>query len=134
MNDHPNLFSGGSDEPQPLHNGHHNSREAADSVRPTTGAQREKVFSAIYERGPDGATCDEIERALGGTHQAISARFHELAGRQRMCTAPARIVELPPEFRRRTRSGRPAGVYVATQFAPEWIMVYPKPGQREEQQ
>jgi hypothetical protein len=66
------------------------------------------VLAYIRDRGYDGATSDEAEVALGLTHQACSARFTELK----------RDVQITSAGRRRTRSGRMAGVYVDAELPP----------------
>ena len=51
------------------------SAAAADSVRETSGAQRQRVFALIAE---SPRTDEEIERVTGLRHQSASARRREL--------------------------------------------------------
>jgi len=60
----------------PFVSGSETSEDAADSVAHTAGFMRAKVLRAIV--ASDGATCDEIEIALGMPHQTASARIREL--------------------------------------------------------
>lgn len=53
-------------------------------------------------RGSEGLTNDEMEAAIGGTHQTVSPRVHELA-------QAGRVVDTGK--RRRSRSGKPAIVW-----------------------
>lgn len=64
-----NLFADGSDT----------SQAAAASV--DAASLRAEVFSVIDSSGAYGATCDEVEAALGMRHQTASARVYELAGK-----------------------------------------------------
>jgi len=67
-------------------------REAAISIYPTSGTKRRLVLDTIGWAGVNGACDWEIEIALHGLHQSISARRKELlddgwiedSGRRRM--------------------------------------------------
>lgn len=85
------------------HGGNPESVEAWKSVREHTGTIRLWVVRYVYKQYARGATCDEIERVLGLTHQTASARVTE---------AKARGEIVPNGKRRATRSGRQAAVYV----------------------
>jgi predicted Rossmann fold nucleotide-binding protein DprA/Smf involved in DNA uptake len=86
-----------------FHGGADTSKAAHKSVTPNVRAQqRQRVLSAIK---PGGSTCDEVEVALGTSHQATSARITEL-------TAKGQIFDTGK--RRKTRSGRGARVYKVT--------------------
>jgi len=52
------------------------SAAAHEAIAPHAAAMRLKVLTHIRE--VDGATCDEIEIALGMKHQTASARLTEL--------------------------------------------------------
>jgi predicted transcriptional regulator len=52
------------------------SRRAAESVVPHIGRLQVEILNHII--AAEGATCDELERALGLRHQTASARIHEL--------------------------------------------------------
>lgn len=84
------------------------SRAAAESIRPHAPRQRDRVLASITARHSDGMTCDEVELALGLSHQTASARVHELA-------KAGAIVD--SEARRPTRSGRKAAVYVVAKVS-----------------
>lgn len=66
------------------------------------GQLRAKVLVYIAgRRDLGGATCDEVEQALGLSHQSASARMTELKARG--------LIKLAGK--RKTRSGRNAGVW-----------------------
>ncbi len=73
---------------------------AADSVASDAGTIRAAVLAYVKARG--GATCDEVEVALGLRHQTAGPRLRELA-------LTGAIVD--GGSRRRTRSGRAAIVW-----------------------
>lgn len=92
------------------------SREAADSVAEETPNLRAKVFNFVFSRGDDGATCDEVEIALGLRHQTASARCRELVLQGRLMKRLDMVTG--KSLRRPTRSGRKADVL----FAPDVLM------------
>lgn len=61
------------------------------------------VLDRVRLAGWDGITCDEVEVALNGTHQSISARVNELV--------TMKLIERRGA-RRKTRAGRMAFIYV----------------------
>jgi threonine dehydratase len=77
------------------------SKTAADSI--SAGTIRLWVLAHIKRYPKKGATCDEVEVALGMRHQTVSARITEL-----MDMGALKIIGT-----RETRSGRPARVYIA---------------------
>ena len=81
--------------------GNDTSMAAAARIEHTAASMRAKVVEHIRDQ-PDGATCDEVEVALGMRHQTASARVREafLAGQ----------IEMTAD-RRTTRSGSTARVY-----------------------
>jgi len=89
------------------HNGTPTSRAAAESMRPHAAIIRERIVQFIAGRGLEGATCDEVEQALGLSHQCASARLNELhAPRQ------GKPLAFDSGRTRPTRSGRKAVVWV----------------------
>jgi hypothetical protein len=50
------------------------SRDAALEKRRTALADKERVFALIEAAGDDGMTDKEIEHAIGGLHEGVSAR------------------------------------------------------------
>ena len=79
------------------------SQEAAAEIVALTPTLRAKVLLHVLGQGEHGATCDEVEQALGLSHQTASARVHELA----------QLGDLVDSgHRRKTRSNRNAAVYV----------------------
>ncbi len=74
---------------------------AARSVTESADQMRSRVLVAIREAG--GATCDEVEVSLEMKHQTASARIRELQLEGRVRDSGTR---------RKTRSGRPAVVWV----------------------
>lgn len=85
------------------HGGNRESEEAHLSVKEHVGQIRLLVVRYVYRQKAHGATCDEIERMLGLSHQTASARVTE---------AKARGEIVPNGERRPTRSGRNAAVYI----------------------
>lgn len=85
-----------------FHGGNRESVEAHDSIRSAKQRLRKQVLDYIKAH-PFGCTSDEVEAALGLSHQTVSARMTELK-------ADGQIV--PTGERRKTRSGRNAGVYL----------------------
>lgn len=83
--------------------GSETSREAAERISPLTSSIRIQIFEWIRERGRQGATCDEVEEALGLRHKTASARVCELV-------KTGALVESGE--RRKIRSGRTARVLV----------------------
>lgn len=62
----------------PFARGRETSREAAEEMKPHASRLALQVLRLIRERR--GATCAEIESAMGLAHQTASARIWELAG------------------------------------------------------
>lgn len=81
------------------------SKEAAKSVEPKAAALRVRILAELQCRGTFGGTCDELEQAMSLSHQTASARLRELA-------LAGKIEE---GGRRKTRSGRSAIAWVATE-------------------
>lgn len=82
-------------------------KDAAQTITPPTreGSCGARVHAFITSRGLQGATCDEVEAALGLPHQTASARVYDLAGGGQI-TADGQT--------RKTRSNRKARVWVDT--------------------
>ena len=90
----------------PPHNGTATSAAAAHSMRDQVSILREKIVAYIERLGACGSTCDEIEVALGLSHQCCSARITELHAPR---TGKPRIYDSGRT--RKTRSGRAAIVW-----------------------
>lgn len=90
-------------EAAPYNKGSDTSRSAAESIQPELTRMELAVYQHIAKQGRNGATCDEIEVALGFRHQTASARCNGLAKKARIADSKAR---------RKTRAGRPAVVWV----------------------
>jgi hypothetical protein len=90
------------DRPAPYVRVSETSRAAATSIEPVSGTLRAIVLAFVRGRGTQGATCDEVEIALGMKHQTASARIRELA--------QAKLIRQASE-RRATSSGRSAAVW-----------------------
>lgn len=60
-----------------FHGGNKNSEAANDSIQSQKQIIRKKILEYI-KSCPEGATCEEIEIALGIAHQSCSARCTEL--------------------------------------------------------
>jgi hypothetical protein len=89
-------------------NGTDTSNAAADSMIDHVGRLQGEVIDQIRQRHLHGATCDEIEVALGLAHQTVSPRVYELHKK-------GLIVD--SGLRRKTRSGRGAKVWVTAKVA-----------------
>lgn len=88
------------------HNGTPTSIAASASIIGSVGQQRRTVFEFVVSRGSTGATCDEIEDALGMSHQSASARLNDLSASPKL----PKLLDIGPDTRK-TRSGRAAMVY-----------------------
>ncbi len=84
------------------------SEAAADSIEASAATLRGEVLRFVRAQTHvpafGGATCDEIEQALGLRHQTASARCRELVLSGHL---------IRTDRRRKTRSGRAAAVLVA---------------------
>lgn len=76
---------------------------AARAIEPHLGRLEALVFAAICESPATGRTCDELEVLGKLSHQTCSARIRRLAQLGRIQDS---------EMQRKTRSGRPATVWV----------------------
>lgn len=83
------------------------SRLANESVSSDKERIRAKVISYVRSQGTRGATSDEVELALGLSHQTASARLTEAKAQNRLRLSGDK---------RKTRSGRNAGVVVAPEY------------------
>ena len=91
------------------------SLDAAVSIQHKVPKLQRQVLDCIAA-SPAGHTCDEVECILGLAHQTCSARFRELA----TCQPPLiekLLLEDGSYARRKTRSGRGAYVYIASEEA-----------------
>jgi predicted Rossmann fold nucleotide-binding protein DprA/Smf involved in DNA uptake len=73
----------------------------------TLSDQALKVFDLVRLAGWEGKTCDEIEAETGLSHQAASARLHDLEKLNKVARRGAR---------RKTRAGRGAAIYVQAEL------------------
>ena len=60
------------------HNGTETSEAAARSVKPNLTGERLRVLNGFLHYGHDGATTEQVEHRVGGKHQTVSARVHDL--------------------------------------------------------
>ncbi len=88
----------------PYVTGSDTSRAAAESIEPDLGRLLHLVLTQIRACGSNGATDDELEVTLGLPHQTVSARRRDLVLRDYVVDSG---------YRRTTRSGRGATVWVA---------------------
>jgi predicted transcriptional regulator len=65
-----------------------------------------RILAELQVRGTTGGTCDELEQAMGLSHQTCSARLRELNMKNRIYDSGKR---------RKTRSGRDAIVWFAVE-------------------
>lgn len=82
------------------------SKAAAESMVKHAPTARARIFQFILERGEYGATDDEIETALGMSHQTASARRYKLHREGALVRT---------DWKRPTRTGRQAFVYQAVE-------------------
>lgn len=85
------------------------SQAAAMSQSRAHGMDEMRVLQHIGKIGAFGATDDEVEFALDMLHQTASARRRTLVMREQLVDSG---------ITRKTRSGRPATVWVIPQFGP----------------
>ena len=84
------------------------SQDAAEGIEPVSGRLRSMVYATVHDCQHhdlhlDGATCDEVERFSGLSHQTCSARINELVRSGHLVDSGRR---------RKTRGGRNAAVWV----------------------
>lgn len=84
-------------------NGSETSEDAARRYEPVAGTERARVLNYVAGCGAHGATCDEVEEAIGLKHQTASARLRELFLGGRVRRVGTRL----------TRSNRKADVHIA---------------------
>jgi len=89
----------------PPHSDNDTSRGAAEAIAPHVSRLAEEVLEQIWLCGEEGSTCDEIEFLKDMKHQTVSARIRELKIKGRIKDSG---------LRRKTRSDRPAIVWVVT--------------------
>lgn len=86
------------------------SRAAARSIEAGRGTDKAAIWRYVHDQGEHGATCDEIEVALGLPHQTASARVREMV----LAATDDKLRGLVRSGRTRaTRSGRQADVLLA---------------------
>ena len=104
----PRLFP---DDPpdKPPHNGTDASKLAAETMKPFIGQQRERVLQFIQQCGANGATDEEIQDALKMRGDSERPRRNRLVEWGRIRDSGNL---------RKTRSGRPATVWVANDSPP----------------
>lgn len=86
---------------------YHRGDELSMAANPSAERKRRdrvRILAHLRQRGDQGATCEEIEHALGMSHQTASARISELR-RDEMIADSGR--------RRPTTSGRSARVHMS---------------------
>lgn len=105
------------------HNSTGTSKVASASIQAVLTSMQSKVLRFVASRGAEGSTCDEAEEALGMKHQTCSARIRELTLTERLLLIEVRKKPdgSPVYLTRKTRSGRPARVYVVPDHHPEIV-------------
>jgi hypothetical protein len=83
------------------------SQAAARSLAGVAETLTEKVYAFVEAQGDAGATCDEVEIALGLRHQTASSRMWDLEGKARLRKTTAT---------REARSGRQVRIYVVNRL------------------
>jgi hypothetical protein len=80
------------------------SEAAGASIVHKLNQMQAAIRDHIHALGEQGATCDEVEAALGMKHQTASARIRELRAKSKIVNS---------DRKRPTRSNRMAVVYVS---------------------
>ena len=93
-----------------LDNGIVTSKAAAASLADQIDNLRDRVLAYVRTQGERGATCWEVEQALGLSHQTASPIFHTLKGKNR--AVPFRDLQKAGD-KRPTESGRLAFAWKA---------------------
>lgn len=96
--------------PQVRHDAPETSLVAADRIADHAGTLRAAVLAMLRERGDHGATDQEIQSALHLSSETEIPRRWELVNAGEVAASGRN---------RRTRSNRPAMVWVLSEFAPE---------------
>jgi hypothetical protein len=97
-------------------------RETSQAAAAATALRSGTIKAAAYEviaNRPGGATCDEVEEALGRTHQSVSAAVNSLMRARHIVP----LVRDGAEVHRDTRSGHPAIVWTAAPAEPPKAVV-----------
>lgn len=100
---------------------HHSSDTARHAAETTNAAQgRSAALEYIQAQGARGATIDEVAQRFNKPPNAVSGRFIELEKADRISKTP---------MRRKTRSGKPAVVYIAGSWRDSVppVPIYPPP-------
>lgn len=92
------------------HNKTETSMAAAGRAAGRAASIRQQIFEYISKRGSIGSTTDEAECHFGIIHQTCSARFNDLV-KQKLIVGSG--------YKRPTRTGSMARVYVVSIFAPK---------------
>lgn len=95
------------DRPAPFERSSDTSRLAAADIRRSAGQLRVRVLGYVATFDEHGATCSEVEQALGMLHQSASARIRELVQGGYLTDSTKR---------RDTAHGRKAVVWVPTEL------------------
>jgi hypothetical protein len=88
------------------------SSQAASAALPKSGSIRRAVYDMIEASGHQGMTDDELERAMGKSHQTVSARRNGLMGDRLVCDSG---------LKRITRTKSPAVVWITMPNALELV-------------
>lgn len=99
-----NPYAGGAP-----HNQSDASKQAAADMTPKVATVREQVFGVIAAAGERGATCNEIEDAIGRPAATVSARIRELT--------LLNLIKPKSGIFRKSRYGKNAHVHVLPQYA-----------------
>lgn len=83
---------------------------AAENIAPLVSYLQSKVLEVILEEGTRGATCDEVEIALGMPHQTASPRINELKEDDLETGRPQLLYDSGK--RRKTQHGQLATVWI----------------------
>lgn len=75
-----------------------------DEAQAGLGEVASQVYKVVIDAGPEGVTCEEVEKKTGLRHQSASARLNELV---------AAGLAFERARRRKNSSGRSAIPYVA---------------------
>ena len=88
------------------HKGDENSLNSFENCKKSFQAVRDKILKYLDSRASDGATSEEISRAIGLPLHSISGRCSELKARKKIS-----VIGKKPN-----RSGRPASILISNKF------------------
>ena|ERR1700690_123951 len=97
-----------------------NPESSTARTRTDTERDKERIRAYLSIAGSTGATCDEMERELGLSHQTCSARCSDMLNRDE--TIIRKPCSKTRYEKRPTRTGAPAAVLVLAKYGPPAVV------------